>query len=44
MKYLDSLGTCWPNNINPLELIKANEDRQLWKHVTADVVFDDLVP
>ena len=39
-KYLDSLGTCWPNNITPLEPIKATEDRELLKHVTADVVFD----
>ena len=39
-KYLDSLGTCWPNNITLLEPIKATEDRELLKHVTADVVFD----
>ena len=44
MKYLDSLGTCWPNNIIPLELIKATEDRELWKQVTADDVFDDMAP
>ena len=35
MKYLDSLGICWPNDITPLELIRATEDRELWKHVTA---------
>ena len=44
MKYLDSLGTCWPNNITALELIKATEDRELWKHVTPDVVLDDVAP
>ena len=33
-----SIGTCWPNNITALELIKATEDRELWKHVTADLV------
>jgi len=43
MKYLDRLGTCWPNNITPLELIKpSTEDRELWKHVTADDVFDGM--
>ena len=44
MKYLDSLGTCWLNNITALELIKATEDRKLLKHVTVDVVFDDMAP
>ena len=44
MKYLDSLDTCCPNNINPLELINATEDRELWKHVTPDVVLDDVAP
>jgi len=29
MKYLDRLGTCWPNNITALE---ATEDTELWKH------------
>jgi len=38
MKYLDSLGTCWPNNITLLELIKATEDAELWKHMTADAL------
>jgi len=44
MKYLDSLGPCSPNNITVLELIKATEDRKLWTHMTADVVFDDTAP
>ena len=42
MKYLHSLGTCWPNNITPLELIKATEYRELWKHMTPNVVFEDI--
>ena len=44
MKYLDSLGTCWPKNITLLELIKATEDRELWKHVIADVVYGRMTP
>ena len=30
-KYSDSLGMCWSRTIIPLELIKAIEDRRLWK-------------
>ena len=26
------------------ELTKASEDRELWKHVIADVVFNDMAP
>jgi len=44
MKYLDSLGKCRPNNITPLELIKATKDRKLWKYVTANDVFDNVAP
>ena len=40
MKYLDSLGTCSPNNITALELTKATEDRELWIHV----VYIDMAP
>ena len=36
-------GICWSNNIAPLQLVKAIEDRELRKHVIADVVFDDTV-
>jgi len=44
MKYLASLGRCWPNIIIPSWLIKASEDTELWKRVIADVVFDDMAP
>jgi len=32
------------NSISPLELMKATEDREFWKHVTADVVSDEVAP
>ena len=44
MNYLESLDTRSSNNIMPLELIKATEDKEIWKHVIADVVFDNMVP
>jgi len=40
-KYLDSLCTCLKDKVNPIELIRASEDRRLWHHMVAVVVEDD---
>ena len=44
LKHLDSLSTCWKDNVSPTQLIRASEDRELWHHVVADVVYDGTAP
>jgi len=39
LKYLDSLSTCWKDNMSPTQLIRASEDRELWHHMVANVVY-----
>jgi len=44
LKYLDSLCTCLKDKVNPIELIRASEDRRLWHYMVANVVVDDTAP
>jgi len=44
LKYLDSLSTCWKDNVSPTQLIRASEDRELWHHMVANVVDNVLTP
>jgi len=44
LKYLDSLSTCWKDNVRPTQLIRASEDRELWHHMIANIVYDGKTP
>ena len=35
-----SLTTRWKGNVSPIQLIRASEDRELWHHMVANVVYD----
>ena len=44
LKYLDIFSTCWKDNISPTQLIWASEDRELWHHMVANVIYDGMTP
>jgi len=44
LKYLDSFCTCLKDKCNPIELIRASEDRKLWHHMVAIVAEDGTAP
>jgi len=43
-KYLDSLCTCLEDNVSPMQLIRATEDRLFWHDMVANVVNDETAP
>ena len=43
-KYLDSLCTRLEDNVSPIQLIRATEDRLFWHDMVANVVNDDTTP
>jgi len=45
LKYLmDSLCASWKDNVSPTQLIRASEDRVLWRHVITNVVINGTAP
>jgi len=44
LKHLYSLCTYMKDKVNPVELLRASEDRRLWHHVVANIVEDGMAP
>ena len=43
LKFLDSLSTCWEDKVSATQIIRAAEDRLLWRQMIANIVHDGIM-